>query len=101
MLGCCMNQCNPCGIQCVEAAPACIMPMQECCCNNGCNNNRGLLSSGGGLAALIILILVILQFSGKKTECCPEKETKCCSDGINQSILFIIVLFFLSCGYFC
>ncbi|WP_434297910.1 hypothetical protein [Clostridium sporogenes] len=63
----------------------------KCKCKSRCRERRG---SGNGL---IILILILLQFG-----CCTRghddhhiSRRGCCE--IDNSILFIIVLFFLSC----
>jgi hypothetical protein len=46
---------------------------------------------------LIILILIILQFGQKKEQCGEEKRNCCRPQLIDNSILFIIALYFLSC----
>lgn len=65
----------------------------ECCSNN----NNGLLGGpfSGNILNLIIFVLIVLQF-GKKDECEEHSDPE-----IDNSILFIIALFFLfvcSCG---
>ncbi|MDT8717207.1 hypothetical protein IAI10_11115 [Clostridium sp. 19966] len=52
---------------------------------------------------LVILILIILQFSKgcKKDYDCDDEESRTCCGGINiidNGVLFIIALFFLSCS---
>jgi hypothetical protein len=64
------------------------------CCNRG-----GLLGGAfsGNILNLIIFVLIVLQFGTKKDEECEEHD----HEGIDNSILFIIALFFLfvcSCG---
>jgi hypothetical protein len=66
------------------------------CCNNGCGFLGGPFS--GNILNLIIFVLIVLQFGTKKDD--PECEEGD-HEGIDNSILFIIALFFLfvcSCG---
>ncbi|AJA48972.1 hypothetical protein CPAST_c29060 [Clostridium pasteurianum DSM 525 = ATCC 6013] len=70
----------------------------------------GLFGSKGcacSLPTLIILILIILQFSkkGKRTSSCSSSSSSSYSSGhgklIDNGILFIIALFYLSCANPC
>ncbi|ERI95535.1 hypothetical protein HMPREF1982_00165 [Clostridiales bacterium oral taxon 876 str. F0540] len=65
-----------------------------------CNNNYGLLDGLGfgsrkpSLSNLIILILIILQFNGNNNWLGNGNAGY---QGIDNGILFIIALFYLSC----
>jgi hypothetical protein len=67
------------------------------CCNNG-----GFLGGAfsGNILNLIIFVLIVLQFgTRRREEECEESDHE--REGIDNSILFIIALFFLfvcSCG---
>lgn len=64
------------------------------------NDNNGILGGAfsGNILNLIIFVLIVLQFGTKKNEGeCEDHD----DEGIDNSILFIIALFFLfvcSCG---
>jgi hypothetical protein len=51
---------------------------------------------------LSILILIILQFGSQDDHCTEETEVKNCDDSlVDNSILFIITLYYLSCCVRC
>ena len=57
----------------------------------GCDNNNQICN----LSTLVILILIIFQFSKKNT--LDETTSQRSKPLVDNSILFIIALFFLSC----
>jgi hypothetical protein len=70
---------------------------EDMCCNNGGGFLGGAFS--GNILNLIIFVLIVLQFGTKREEECEEHDHE--HEGIDNSILFIIALFFLfvcSCG---
>jgi hypothetical protein len=70
----------------------------ECCNGNGMMGGLMGGAFSGNILNLIIFVLIVLQFGTKKGEHdCDEHD----DEGIDNSILFIIALFFLfvcSCG---
>lgn len=60
----------------------------------GFMGNKGCCCS---LPTLIILILIILQFSKKCRTSSSSDESSHCGKLVDNSILFIIALFYLSC----
>lgn len=61
----------------------------------GFMGNKGCCCS---LPTLIILILIILQFSKKcRTSSSSDESSHCGGKLVDNSILFIIALFYLSC----
>jgi hypothetical protein len=80
--------------------------MSRSCCQAyqrpvaSCGTGFGGLGGGGcccSLPTLIILILIVLQFGKKDKECGKHEEGKLVDNGI----LFIIALFYLSCCVKC
>lgn len=96
---------------CPQPAVQCGMPCQmpyQGPCQSPCRNQGGLVGGGclgGGacnFSTLVILILVLLQFGKEKRRCVEDccDEDICCEKktGVDNGILFIIALFYLSCG---
>jgi hypothetical protein len=77
---------------CVQSAP--MFPNIGGFGGNGC---------GCSLPTLIILILIILQFSKKckRTSSCSSSSSGGAGKLVDNSILFIIALFYLSCNSPC